>query len=123
MLVDVSRLAAMSLCQIGGHVRDGRSRKIALEDHDVGVGNGVPGAAEFPLRMGLRVCRNDSQDPERDDNCQSYKSFHKSSPYPLVEVERTHRSELIVGSAGQERIRLRSEERRVGKECRSRWSQ
>ena len=61
------------------------------------------------VRVAGRVVEVEAYDGPRDLACHASKG-------------RTERTEVMFGEAGHAYIYLRSEERRVGKECRSRWS-
>src|SRR2546425_2606317 len=131
------------------HSREGRWRRVfrnkKVKVHFVGIGGiGMSGIAELLLNLGYRVSGSDLKESEITRRLASLggivsaghgaenvapdvdvvvtsSAVKKNNPEVIAAKDRgipvIPRAEMLA-----ELMRLRSEERRVGKECRSRWS-
>src|SRR5437867_12408804 len=61
--------------------------------------------------------------PPEGNQCRLYPKIRmKATPRKKIGMEVPMRDELVIDTSSTEYLFLRSEERRVGKECRSRWA-
>src|SRR3712207_6455595 len=106
-----------------------------------GVGSKIAAAASAALECKCLLISNDKKDLVHNDRCAAILvrsgEWVNPSSHKLRSFVEDHRNELttamrgystvivvsnLAGRAGTAMAPIRSEERRVGKECRSRWS-